>query len=63
VVGEREEVLLSAEEGAMWSMRLVTCAREDNMLGYVRSRIESWRDSYFFERSEGDDSSRARVGL
>jgi hypothetical protein len=47
VAGECEEVVLSAEEGAMWLIKLTTCSQEDDVHRYVRSRIESWRDSYF----------------
>jgi hypothetical protein len=45
VVGDREGDVLSAEE-ARRLVELATCVQEDDALRYVRSRIESWRDSY-----------------
>jgi hypothetical protein len=42
MVGEREEVVLSAEEGTRYLMGLMTYAREDDVLKYVRSRIVGW---------------------
>jgi hypothetical protein len=46
MVGEHEGVVSSVEEVG-YLMELMTCAREDDALGYARDRIDGLEDSYF----------------
>jgi hypothetical protein len=46
MVGNREGAVSYVEE-VRYLMRLTTCVREDDVLGYARDRIDGLEDSYF----------------